>query len=64
MELYEFPNEMPIATRWAGSACALIFAVCSVAAARSSSRKMKGCRGEWATERAAKLWWFEFATAC
>ena len=28
MELYEFPNEMPIATRWAGSACALILAVC------------------------------------
>lgn len=30
MELYEFPNEMPIATRWAGSACALMLAVCVV----------------------------------
>jgi hypothetical protein len=30
MELYEFPNEIPIATRWAGSACALILAVCVV----------------------------------
>lgn len=30
MELYEFPNEMPIATRCAGSACALILAVCVV----------------------------------
>jgi hypothetical protein len=64
MELYEFPNEIPIATRWAGSACALILAVCGVAAARSSSREMERCRGERATGRGAKLWWFEFATAC
>lgn len=25
MDEYEFPKEIPIATRWAGSACALIF---------------------------------------
>ena len=31
IELYEFPNDIPIATRWVGSFSALIFAVvCSL----------------------------------
>jgi hypothetical protein len=44
MELYEFPNEIPIATRWAGSACALILAVCVVCVRVVPRRTQKKCQ--------------------
>lgn len=66
MELYEFPNEIPIATRWAGSACALIVDVCCGGGALFFFFREKSGwgAGTWATDRYAELWQSEFATWC
>lgn len=39
MELYELPNEMPMATRWAGSAGALMAAGGSVCLRRAATTR-------------------------
>lgn len=47
IELYEFPNEIPIAIRWAGSACALIFAECLGPAVHSCRYVFRWFVGAW-----------------